>query len=111
MDAMSETREIVVDCLENLFVHKDIDAAKAVLHPDFVTHSPGLPSGRDAFAEAVANSPLMGGTTTIEHVVAEGDLVAVHLRVQLPGSSYAVVDILRVEAGLLVEHWDVKEAR
>ncbi|MFJ1765624.1 nuclear transport factor 2 family protein [Amycolatopsis sp. NPDC088138] len=109
---MSRTnREIVVECLENLFVHKDIDAAKAVLHPDFTTHSPGLPSGRDAFTEAVTNSPLMGGTTTIEHVVAENDLVVAHLRVQLPGSTYAVVDILRVEDGLLVEHWDVKEAR
>ncbi|MDT7802664.1 MAG: hypothetical protein QOI78_6097 [Actinomycetota bacterium] len=111
MDDMSENRGIVVTCLENLFVHKDIDAAKAVLHPDFVTHSPGLPSGRDAFAEAVANSPLMGGTTTIEHVVAENDLVVAHLSVRLPGSTYAVVDILRVADGLLVEHWDVKEGR
>jgi predicted SnoaL-like aldol condensation-catalyzing enzyme len=51
----------------------------------------------------------MGGTTTIEHVVAENDLVVAHLRVRLPGSTYAVVDILRVDGGLLVEHWDVKE--
>jgi predicted SnoaL-like aldol condensation-catalyzing enzyme len=108
---MSETnREIVVTCLENLFAHKDIDAAKAVLHPDFVTHSPGLPSGRDAFTEAVKNSPLMGGTATVEHVVAENDLVMVHLHIRLPESEYAVVDILRVDGGLLVEHWDVKEA-
>jgi predicted SnoaL-like aldol condensation-catalyzing enzyme len=112
MSRMSETnREIVVKCLENLFVHQDIDAAKAVLHPDFVTHSPGLPSGRDAFTDAVKNSPLMGGTASIDHVVAEHDLVVAHLRVRLPETTYAVVDILRVEDGLLVEHWDVKEAR
>jgi predicted SnoaL-like aldol condensation-catalyzing enzyme len=103
---MSETnRMIVVDCLENLFVHKDFDAAKAALHPDFVTHSPGLPSGRDAFAEAVENSPPAGATAEIRHVVAEDDLVVVHLRV----AGLAVVDILRVEDGLLVEHWDVKQ--
>ncbi|MCR6486771.1 nuclear transport factor 2 family protein [Amycolatopsis sp. OK19-0408] len=103
---MSETnREIVVGCLENLFTHKDFDAAKAALHPDFVTHSPGLPNGRDAFAAAVENSPLAGASAEIRHVVAEDDLVVVHLHV----AGTAVVDILRVEDGLLVEHWDVKQ--
>ncbi|MET8851934.1 nuclear transport factor 2 family protein [Amycolatopsis sp. NPDC004625] len=103
---MSETpRTIVVTCLENLFVHKDFEAAKAALHPGFVTHSPGLPSGREAFTDAVRNSPLAGATAEIEHVVAEDDLVVVHLHV----GGTAVVDILRVEDGLLVEHWDVKQ--
>ncbi|WIX89732.1 nuclear transport factor 2 family protein [Amycolatopsis sp. DG1A-15b] len=105
---MSETaknRMIVVGCLENLFVHKDFDAAKAALHPEFVTHSPGLPSGREAFADAVKNSPLAGATAVIEHVVAENDLVMVHLHV----AGTAIVDILRLEDGLLVEHWDVKQ--
>ncbi|WP_290054285.1 nuclear transport factor 2 family protein [Amycolatopsis solani] len=98
-------REIVADCFENLFLRKDFDAAKAVLHPGFVTHSPGLPSGRDAFADAVKNSPLADAAAEIRHVVAEDDLVVVHLHV----AGTAVVDILRVEDGLLVEHWDVKQ--
>ncbi len=106
MNGMTRTnRMIVVDCLENLFVHKDFAAAKTALHPDFVTHSPGLPSGREAFAEAVENSPLGGATAEIRHVVAEDDFVVVHLHV----AGVAVVDILRVEDGLLVEHWDVKQ--
>ncbi len=43
MSETAENRRIVVDCLENLFVHKDFDTAKAALHPDFVTHSPACP--------------------------------------------------------------------
>ncbi|WP_410609912.1 nuclear transport factor 2 family protein [Amycolatopsis sp. lyj-109] len=105
MSEAAKNRMIVVDCLENLFVHQDFDAAKAALHPDFVTHSPGLPSGREAFTDAVKNSPLAGATAVIEHVVAEDDLVVAHLHV----AGMAVVDILRVEDGLLVEHWDVKQ--
>ncbi|WP_410640253.1 nuclear transport factor 2 family protein [Amycolatopsis sp. lyj-346] len=105
MSESAKNRKIVVDCLENLFARQDFDAAKAALHPDFVTHSPGLPSGREAFADAVKNSPLAGATAVIRHVVAENDLVAVHLHV----AGLAVVDILRVEDGLLVEHWDVKQ--
>ncbi|MET8995461.1 nuclear transport factor 2 family protein [Amycolatopsis sp. Hca4] len=105
MSESAKNRTIVVECLENLFVHKDFDAAKAALHPDFVTHSPGLPSGREAFTEAVKNSPLAGAAAVIKHVVAEDDLVVAHLHV----AGTAVVDILRVEDGLLVEHWDVKQ--
>ena len=105
MSETAENRRIVVDCLENLFVHKDFDTAKAALHPDFVTHSPGLPSGREAFADAVKNSPLAGATARIQHVVAENDLVMVHLHV----AGTAIVDVLRVQDGLLVEHWDVKQ--
>jgi len=105
MSESAKNRMIVVDCLEKLFVHQDFDAAKAALHPDFVTHSPGLPSGREAFTDAVKNSPLAGATAVIKHVVAEGDLVVAHLHV----GGMAVVDILRVEDGLLVEHWDVKQ--
>jgi predicted SnoaL-like aldol condensation-catalyzing enzyme len=110
MGGMTETnRMIVLECLENLFVHKDFDAAKAALRPDFVTHSPGLPSGRDAFTDAVKNSPLADATAEIRHVAADGDLVMVHLHLRRPESEFAVVDILRVEDGLLAEHWDVKQ--
>jgi predicted SnoaL-like aldol condensation-catalyzing enzyme len=105
MSESAKNRTIVVECLENLFVHKDFDSAKAALHPGFVTHSPGLPSGREAFTEAVQNSPLAGAAAVIQHVVADGDLVVAHLHV----AGLAVVDILRVEDGLLVEHWDVKQ--
>jgi len=104
MSETAQNRKIVLECLENLFVHKDFAAAKAALHPDFVTHSPGLPSGREAFAEAVENSPLAGASAEFKHVVAEDDLVVVHMSL----AGLAVVDILRVENGLLVEHWDVK---
>ncbi|MDQ7804666.1 nuclear transport factor 2 family protein [Amycolatopsis sp. A133] len=105
MSESAKNRIIVAGCLENLFVHQDFDAAKAALHPDFVTHSPGLPSGREAFTEAVKNSPLAGANAEIKQIVAEDDLVVVHLHV----AGLAVVDILRVEDGLLVEHWDVKQ--
>ena len=111
MSELATNRMIVLDCFENLFVHKDFDAAKAALHPDFLTHSPGNPSGRDAFAEALRNSATIGTAVEVKRVIAEDDLVMVQLHVRPPDDErgYAIVDILRVENGLLVEHWDVKQ--
>ncbi len=108
---MTTTKKIVLDCFENLFVHKDFAAAGANVHPDFRTHSPGLPSGRDAFVEAMLNSPLTDAEVSIERVIADDDHAAVHLHVIPAGDERgaAVVDIVRVENGLIMEHWDVKQ--
>ncbi|MFI7120253.1 nuclear transport factor 2 family protein [Amycolatopsis sp. NPDC049868] len=108
---MTTAKKIVVECFENLFVHKDFAAASANVHPDFVTHSPGFPSGRDAFVEAMRNSPMAGADVSVKRVIADDDHVVVHLHFVLPGedTGTAVVDIVRVEDGLIVEHWDVKQ--
>ena len=108
---MTTTKKIVLDCFENLFVHKDFAAAGTNVHPDFVTHSPGFPSGRDAFVEAMKNSPMIGADVSIKRVIADDDHAVVHLHVVPAGDErgVAVVDIVRVENGLIVEHWDVKQ--
>ncbi|WP_410584835.1 nuclear transport factor 2 family protein [Amycolatopsis sp. lyj-108] len=82
---MTTAKKIVVDCFENLFVRKDFAAAGANVHPDFVTHSPGFPSGRDAFVEAMRNSPITGADVSVKRVIADEDHVVVHLHVVPPG--------------------------
>lgn len=108
---MTSAKKIVLECFENLFVHKDFDAAAAAVHQDIRTHSPGFPSGRDRFLEAMRNSPLIGAAVTIKRVIADDDHVAVHLHVLPAGDDrgIAIVDLVRVEDGLIVEHWDVKQ--
>ena len=39
--------------------------------------------------------------------MAEGDLVFMHTRMTIPGgATRSVMDIFRLEAGKIVEHWD-----
>ncbi|MHA6621211.1 nuclear transport factor 2 family protein [Pseudonocardia sp. DLS-67] len=94
----------------------DIDGALALLHPDFVSHNPRVPhdpavaTGRQAFADffrGPAGKALLAAGTDVRRVIADDDLVAVHNRIGLPTGDVAAVDILRVQDGLVAEHWDV----
>jgi predicted SnoaL-like aldol condensation-catalyzing enzyme len=108
-------REVAERFIE-LFHHQDRvgEAFRAWVHPDYIQHNPNAPSGRDATLEvleaAVANNPEL--THDVKRVIyGEGDLVAVHhhFRRKRDEPGWAVVDILRIENGYVVEHWDVMQ--
>ncbi len=110
-------REIVEELLRLVFDANDLDSAGALLHPDFVSHNPLVPhdpatqSGRDAFLDffrGPAGRALMAADSEVRRIVAGDDLVAVHSRLAMAGAPpTAIVDILRVLDGKIVEHWDV----
>ncbi|MEU4237101.1 nuclear transport factor 2 family protein [Actinoplanes sp. NPDC026619] len=85
------------------------DVLYSILHEDFVEHSPGNPSGRDAFVEFIKNGPVATAKFELERVIADDQHVVVHYRMTGgPGDqAVAVVDIWRFDNGLITEHWDV----
>ncbi|WP_227979053.1 nuclear transport factor 2 family protein [Nocardia spumae] len=105
---MTENRNLVVDGFRE-FAAGNTDILRELLHENFIEHSPGNPSGRDAFIEFIATAPVAGAHLDLKRVVAEGDLVVLHYHLDSPGDSrgLAVVDIWRVADGQIVEHWDV----
>lgn len=92
----------------NEFAAGNVDVLRTLVREDFVEHSPGNPSGRDAFVDFIANSEVAGARLELKRVVAEGEFVVLHYHLIRPGDrGEAVVDIWRLEDGLVVEHWDV----
>jgi predicted SnoaL-like aldol condensation-catalyzing enzyme len=87
----------------------NVDILRTVVAEDFVEHSPGNPSGRDAFVEFLANARAAGVHLDLKRVIAEGEYVVFHSLMTRPGveRGEAVVDIFRLADGQLVEHWDV----
>lgn len=79
--------------------------------PDYIQHSRMAAPGRDGLkaflAWARVETPL--AVHDIKRVFADGDHVILHYHVRRtpddPG--FAVVDIFRVENGMIAEHWDV----
>ncbi|MEV3978964.1 nuclear transport factor 2 family protein [Nonomuraea sp. NPDC049758] len=91
------------------FAAGDIDVLRTLLHEDFVEHSPGNPSGRDAFVAYIAEAPVARARLDLKRVIADDDHVVMHYLMTTDDDprGVAVVDIWRLAGGQIVEHWDV----
>ena len=110
---MTRNKDIVQRALAGLVDTGDVDALTQFLSADFVHHRPGdtTSTGAEWLASVrAALGPLAGMQVEIRHVLADGDHVVVHTRRALPGGpQIVVVDIFRLDDGLIAEAWEIIE--
>jgi predicted SnoaL-like aldol condensation-catalyzing enzyme len=103
-----ENKKIVLEAFDLLFNQKDFDDARRFWSPSYIQHNPLVSDGREALFEYVKS---LSYSTRFECqlAIAEGPYVMVHGRYSENGFPvpWIVVDILKLENGLMVEHWDV----
>jgi predicted SnoaL-like aldol condensation-catalyzing enzyme len=89
------------------------EAAERYFADDFVQHSPDVAQGKAAFVayeRSQADARIdEGRKSAIARTIADGNLVLTHSRVTTNADARGVarVDLYRVQAGKIVEHWDV----
>jgi predicted SnoaL-like aldol condensation-catalyzing enzyme len=108
MSTAEQNKSIVRYCIEQ-FAAGNLDALRPLIRADFVEHSPGNPSGGDAWVDFLATAPVARARLEMRRLVAEDDHVVVHYRMVPPDDErgVAVVDIWRLADGQIAEHWDV----
>lgn len=83
-------------------------AYEAYAAADLVQHNPNIADGREAAIaeiEGLLKNP--AAHFEVKHILVDGDMAAVHFRGSLgPGMGAAVVEVFRLKAGKIVEHWD-----
>ena len=90
------------------------EAFMTYVAPGYIQHNPVAADGRDTAIAALepyfASQP--NAIREVQRIIVDGNLAAVHVRVrQNPQDrGVAIVDILRLENGMIVEHWDVIQA-
>jgi predicted SnoaL-like aldol condensation-catalyzing enzyme len=101
-------KALVLEAFDTLFNRRDYAAAERYWSPNYIQHSAHIAPGRDGLFTLVKSLP---STHRYEPgvIVAEGDYVIVHGRFSGTGrpANWIAADILRIEDGVLVEHWDV----
>jgi predicted SnoaL-like aldol condensation-catalyzing enzyme len=103
-----QNRALVMKAFDTLFNNRDYAAAERFWSPDYIQHSAHIAPGREGLYNLIKSVPL-----TLKYepgiIVAEGDLVIVHGRFSNLGLpvNWIAADIVRIQNGILVEHWDV----
>jgi predicted SnoaL-like aldol condensation-catalyzing enzyme len=104
----SRNKALVLEAFETLFNKRDYAAAKRFWSPDYIQHSAHIEAGRDGLFNLIRSIP-----DTLKYepgaIVADGDFVIIHGRfsgIGLP-VNWIAADIVRIENGVLAEHWDV----
>jgi predicted SnoaL-like aldol condensation-catalyzing enzyme len=106
--AEEKNKELVLKAFDTLFNKRDYAAAERYWSPNYIQHSAHIEPGREGLFNLTKSLPVTlkyeAGT-----IVADGDFVIVHGRFSGFGApaNWIAADILRIENGLFVEHWDV----
>ena len=111
-------KAVVLRYMQEVINGRNLDLLDEIMAEDWVAHNPGEQNGRENlkafFAGMFARYPEV--YADVKRIAAEGNLVFVQSHYTgrkrdrgddwAPGSG-AVVDIFRLEDGVIVEHWDV----
>src|ERR1700756_929177 len=104
----STNKELVLEAFDTLFNKRDYAAAEKFWSPRYIQHSAHIEPGREGLFNLVKSLP-----PTLKYepgtIVADGDFVIVHGRFSNFGLpvNWIAADILRIQNGVFVEHWDV----
>ena len=103
-----KNKTVVLEAFDLLFNKRDYAAAEKYWSPHYIQHSAHIAPGREGLFNLIKSIP-----PTLKYepgtIVAEGDFVIVHGRFSGFGApvNWIAADIVRIQNGILVEHWDV----
>jgi predicted SnoaL-like aldol condensation-catalyzing enzyme len=103
-----KNKALVVKAFDTLFNKRDYAAAERFWSPKYIQHSAHIAPGREGLFDLIKSTP-----PTLKYepgiIMAEGNFVIVHGRFSDLGLpvNWIAADIVRIEDGILVEHWDV----
>jgi predicted SnoaL-like aldol condensation-catalyzing enzyme len=108
-DSVQErNKNLVLEAFDTLFNKRDYAAAEKFWSPHYIQHSAHIEPGREGLFDLIRSTP-----PTLRYepglILAEGAWVIVHGRFSEFGLpvNWIAADILRVQDGVLAEHWDV----
>jgi predicted SnoaL-like aldol condensation-catalyzing enzyme len=105
--------DLVLEMFAHVLNPMDSGAVDRFISPDYIQHNQLAEPGRDGLKRFL--DMIKGQTPEAVHDVkrafVDGDHVTVHYHVRRwpDDKGWAVIDIFRIENGLIAEHWDVMQ--
>jgi predicted SnoaL-like aldol condensation-catalyzing enzyme len=106
-------RRLVMDVYENVLKPLDASRVDEFFRADYIQHDPMARTGAEGLKAFLtwAKSVAPSAEHHVKRMFVDGNYVIAHVHVVVqPGDlGSAVVDIFRIEDGLIAEHWDVAQ--
>lgn len=107
----AKNKETVLAFYDALINHKDFDLARTFVGPRYIQHNPLWEDGFAGLRALVhmLRTEFPDARSEIKRCFTDGEHVILHVHsIRAPRSAgRAIVDIFRLENGLIAEHWDV----
>ena len=123
IDNPENNKKIVETFVNDVFVNHDLSKLDSYMRDDYIQHNPHVSQRKDGFKQSFITifKAVPDYKHTILKIVADGNIVMVyhttsgtHTGGELLGRAatgnklnYDVVDIFRIQDGMIAEHWDV----
>lgn len=124
-DIEAKNRGTIETFIKDVFVNHDLNHLDSYMRDDYIQHNPDVAQGKKGFVEFFEQTfrAIPDFRYTLMKIVADGDLVMIYcttsgthtgdvwLGKQPSGNrlNFNVVDIFRMQDGMIAEHWDVAD--
>ena len=125
MNNPKKNKELVKAFCNTVFVNHDLSTLDQLMRDDYIQHNSDVPQGKAGFRQFFEETfkAMTDFKYTLKQIVADGDLVWIYcttsgthtggewLGVPPTGNrlNFDVVDMFRIQDGLIAEHWDVAD--
>lgn len=113
MQYHNQNKQIIIDFYTKVLGQGDVTLANSMITEDYIQHSPTVKTGKVGFMEFMSFlSQLPKSESPAKpffRFICDSSFVAVQLSIEFMGQQRSVLDLFRIENGMLAEHWDASE--
>jgi predicted SnoaL-like aldol condensation-catalyzing enzyme len=125
MSIPKKNKKLIETFCDKVFMNHDLSTLDQLMRDDYIQHNPDVAQGKAGFRQFFEKTfkAMPDFRYTLKKIVADGDLVFIYcttsathtggewLGVPPTGNrlNFDVVDIFRIQDGLIAEHWDVAD--
>ncbi|MFD2147300.1 nuclear transport factor 2 family protein [Mucilaginibacter antarcticus] len=110
MENILSNKAIIAQFYKQVVGKRDTTLIYLLVREDYIQHSPAGKDGRAALIEMIAFLKTLPPSTEtqspVKMIIEEGDMVAGLLDIKFMGKRMLVIDLFRLQNGMLAEHWD-----